>query len=44
MPKADKKRRGQLSELNEDVAKHAVDAALDDLLAAFADVPAASTP
>ena len=41
MPKADKARRAQLSELNEDVAKHAVDAALDDLLAAFSDVPAA---
>jgi len=41
MPKADKARRGQLSELNEDVAKHAVDEALDDLLASFSDVPAA---
>ena len=41
MPKADKKRRAQLSELNEDVAKHAVDEALDDLLASFSDVPAA---
>jgi lon-related putative ATP-dependent protease len=41
MPKIDKERRAQLSELNEDVAKHAVDAALDDLLASFSDVPAA---
>ena len=41
MPKADKERRAQLSELNEEVAKHAVDEALDDLLAAFSDVPAA---
>jgi lon-related putative ATP-dependent protease len=39
MPKADKKRRSQLSELNEEVARHAVDAALDDLMAAFSDVP-----
>ena len=41
MPKADKERRAQLSELNEEVAKLAVDEALDDLLAAFSDVPAA---
>ncbi|HJU32148.1 MAG TPA: ATP-binding protein [Hyphomicrobiaceae bacterium] len=41
MPKADKVRRSALSELNEDVAKHAVDEALDDLLASFSDVPAA---
>ena len=41
MPKADKKRRGNLSELNEEVARRAVDEALDDLLASFADVPAA---
>jgi lon-related putative ATP-dependent protease len=41
MPKIDKERRAQLSELNEDVAKHAVDAALDDLLASFTDVPTA---
>ncbi len=39
MPKADKKRRAQLSELNEEVAKHAVQEALDDVLAAFSDVP-----
>jgi lon-related putative ATP-dependent protease len=38
MPKADKMRRAQLSELNEEVAKSAVDAALDDLMAAFSDV------
>ena len=42
MPKADKRRRGELSELNEEVAKHAVDEALDDLLASFSDVPAAA--
>lgn len=41
MPKADKKRRGDLSELNEEVAKRAVDEALDDLLESFADVPTA---
>src|SRR6478672_7069271 len=41
MPKADKERRAHLSELNEDVAKLAVDEALDDLLASFSDVPAA---
>jgi len=41
MPKADKKRRADLSELNEEVAKNAVDEALDDLLGSFSDVPAA---
>jgi lon-related putative ATP-dependent protease len=41
MPKADKRRRAQLTELNEEVARHAVDAALDDLLASFSDVSAA---
>jgi len=41
MPKADKKRRSKLSELNEDVAKQAVDEAFGDLLASFSDVPAA---
>jgi lon-related putative ATP-dependent protease len=41
MPKADKKRRGELSELNEDVSRQAVQAALDDLIAAFSDVPQA---
>jgi hypothetical protein len=30
MPKADKKRRAELSELNEDVAKRAVNEALHD--------------
>jgi lon-related putative ATP-dependent protease len=39
MPKADKKRRAQLSELNEEIAQHAVQEALDDVLAAFSDVP-----
>jgi lon-related putative ATP-dependent protease len=39
MPKADKKRRADLSVLNEDVAKRAVSEALDDLVAAFSDVP-----
>ncbi len=39
VPKADKVRRGQLQELNEDVAKRAVINALDDLVAAFADLP-----
>jgi lon-related putative ATP-dependent protease len=38
MPKADKTRRAQLSELNEEVAKNAVREALDDLAAAFGDV------
>src|SRR5262249_37626229 len=41
MPKADKKRRAQLSELNEEVAKRAVAEALDDLLSSYADVPQA---
>ncbi len=39
VPKSDKLRRGQLAELNEDVAKRAVSAALDDLTAAFHDIP-----
>src|SRR5262245_12889620 len=39
MPKADKKRRADLSVLNEDVAKRAVDEALSDMMAAFTDVP-----
>ena len=39
MPKADKKRRADLSVLNEDVAKRAVNEALDDLMASFSDVP-----
>ena len=42
MPKADKKRRAELAELNEEVAKHAVDDALDDLIAAFSDVRASA--
>jgi len=41
MPKADKARRSRLSELNEDVAKQAVDEAFGDLLSSFSDVPAA---
>jgi lon-related putative ATP-dependent protease len=38
MPKADKKRRAELSELNEEVAKRAVGDALDELTAAFSNV------
>jgi lon-related putative ATP-dependent protease len=41
MPKADKKRRAHLSELNEEVAQNAIREALDDLLSAYADVPQA---
>jgi lon-related putative ATP-dependent protease len=41
LPKADKKRRAELSELNEEVARHAVEAAVDDLMSAFSDVPQA---
>ncbi len=41
VPKADKKRRGALSELNEEVARIAVHEALDELRAAFSDVKAA---
>jgi lon-related putative ATP-dependent protease len=41
MPKADKKRRGELSVLNEEVARRAVDEALDDLQTSFRDVPQA---
>jgi lon-related putative ATP-dependent protease len=41
MPKADKQRRARLSELNEEVAKNAVEEALSDLLASYADVPQA---
>jgi lon-related putative ATP-dependent protease len=41
MPKADKKRRARLSELNEEVAKTAVEDALSDLLSSYADVPQA---
>jgi len=39
MPKSDKERRGKLSELNEEIASLAVHGALDDLAAAFADLP-----
>ena len=41
LPKTDKQRRAHLKELNEEVAKAAISDALDDLVAAFADVPAA---
>src|SRR5262249_27641763 len=41
-PKSDKRRRTQLSELNEDVARVAVRDALDDLHASFVDVPEAA--
>ena len=41
VPKSEKKRRGHLSELNEEVAKSAVRDALDDVRAAFSDVPQA---
>lgn len=40
VPKSDKQRRNRLSELNEEVANVAVIEALDDIKAAFADVPA----
>ena len=40
-PKSDKQRRGRLSELNEEIAGIVVIEALDDLKAAFADVPEA---
>ena len=39
MPKSDKSRRNQLSELNEEVGDVAVHEALDEVKAAFADVP-----
>jgi lon-related putative ATP-dependent protease len=39
VPKSDKIRRQKLSELNEDVARRVVIAALDDLAAAVADLP-----
>ena len=41
MPKANKKRRGELSELNEEVSRQAVQEALNDLIASFSDVPQA---
>lgn len=40
MPKSDKERRGRTAELNADVASQVVRAALDDVAAAHADVPA----
>jgi lon-related putative ATP-dependent protease len=43
LPKADKKRRQQLSELNEEIATSAVRDALMELHAAFSDVPEAAT-
>jgi len=42
LPKSDKKRRTQLSELNEEVAKSAIRDALFDLHASFTDVPDAA--
>ena len=36
VPKSDKERRGRTADLNADVASHAVGAALDDIMAAFA--------
>jgi lon-related putative ATP-dependent protease len=41
VPKADKLRRGQLQDLNHDMAQRAVLAALDELAAAMADLPLA---
>ncbi len=38
-PKADKARRGRTAQLNEEVSRAAVDAALDDIKAEFADLP-----
>jgi lon-related putative ATP-dependent protease len=38
-PKADKRRRQQLAELNQDVSQHAVEDALDALSSAFSDLP-----
>ena len=42
LPKADKRRRTQLSELNEELAKSAIRDALIDLHASFSDVPDAA--
>lgn len=39
VPKADKLRRGQLQALNEDIARRAVIGAMDDVVAAFSDLP-----
>jgi len=41
LPKTDKQRRARLKDLNEEVAKAAIIEAMDDLVAAFTDVPAA---
>ncbi|HEX2840931.1 Lon protease family protein [Hyphomicrobium sp.] len=38
-PKADKERRRQLAELNQDVSRHAIEEALDAVSSAFADLP-----
>ena len=43
MPKSDKQRRAKLSELNEEVAALAVHEALDDVAAAFSDLPGVLT-
>ena len=43
MPKSDKQRRAKLSELNEEVAALGVHEALDDLAAAFSDIPGVLT-
>ncbi len=40
VPKSDKERRSRTTELNADVATHVVKAALDDIIADFADAPA----
>jgi lon-related putative ATP-dependent protease len=42
VPKSEKQRRGRMSELNEEIANAAVVEALDDIKAAFADVPEAT--
>ena len=42
LPRSDKKRRAQLSELNEEVAKSAIRDALYDLHASFSDIPEAA--
>lgn len=39
VPKSDKLRRAQVSELNDDIARRVVDAALDDLIASVTDLP-----
>ena len=40
LPKTDKQRRARMKDLNEEVAKAAIIEAMDDLVAAFTDVPA----